>query len=115
MGVEYEQVIERLEKIIENWFDKEELLKCLFNPEHGLCENVTYYLEEGEAIYKRDSILYNGIRSWIYFSGSFDPEAILLPVDGVEEYCRGFLELYSNPKRLHLAVHLLQYLKTNGI
>ena len=41
MGVEYEQVIERLEKIIENWFDKKELAVVLFDCNHGLCKNLT--------------------------------------------------------------------------
>ena len=43
---------------------------------------------------------------------------LAFPIGGKNEYldgCATDLKLMSNPLRLHLAVHLLQYLKTNGI
>lgn len=114
MSVEYKDVIERLEKIIENWFDKKELAACLFDSDHGLCMNITYY-KEGDQFYTKESILYDGIRAWAYYPSSEYEESIFFPVGGMQEYRKDFESLYSNPKRLHLAVHLLQYLRTNGI
>lgn len=117
MSIECAQIIERLEKIIENWFDKKELAACLFDSEHGLCLNTTYYQKEDGLYSSRESVLYDAIRAWTYFPEK-DEEGtgdIFFPVGGSVEYCRDFEHLYNNPKRLHLAVHLLQYLKTNGI
>lgn len=114
MGVEYKDVIERLEKIIENWFDKKELAASLLYPDLGLCINLTYYEEDGQ-FYQKESLLYNGIRAWAYYPNTEDEESIFFPVGGMKEYWKDFEGLYNNPKRLHLAVHLLQYLRTNGI
>ena len=50
-------------------------------------------------------------RAWAYYPNIEDEESIFFLVGGLKE----FESLYSNLKRLHLAVHLLQYLKTNGI
>ena len=114
MGVEYEQVIERLEKIIENWFDKKELATVLFDCNHGLCKNLTHYEVDG-TVDTKEEILFPAIRAWTYYPEIDDAESIFFPVDGPDEYVKDFEHLYSNAKRLHLAVHMLQYLKTNGI
>lgn len=114
MSVKYEEVIERLEKIIENWFDKKELAAVLFDCNHGLCMNLTHY-EVNEVAHTKEAVLFPAIRAWAYYPEIDDAESIFFPVDGPDEYVKDFEHLYSNPKRLHLAVHLLQYLKTNGI
>ena len=76
--------------------------------------NLTYY-KEGDQFYPKESILYNGIRAWAYYPNPENEENTFFPVVGMQEYWKDFESLYNNPKRLHLAVHLLQYLRTNGI
>ena len=96
MGVEYEQVIERLEKIIENWFDKKELATVLFDCNHGLCKNLTHYEVDGTVDTKEEmlfSVIADGNKVTVeailgiklnFIKGDFDKH-ILMTEDGQRE------------------------------
>ena len=78
------------------------------------CVRTLHYEVDG-TIDTKEEMLFLVIRAWTYYPEIDDAESIFFPVDGPDEYVKYFEHLYSNPKRLHLAVHMLQYLKTNGI
>lgn len=104
--MKYDLLIESLEDIVENWYDREELIKHIKEPCDGLCDNIKSGLL-GEGVPKEC------ITSWVYFNGDS-----WFPVGGGDEYARGEKEPYSlfnNPKRLHLALHMLQWLKFNNV
>lgn len=99
--MKYNDIIFRLEKIIENWYDKEYLHNHIEYPRDGLCDNITGI--------NTSLIPEEAITSWCYYNGN-----ISFPVGGLEEYERAFIEpyiLFTNPKRLHLAVHMLQWFR----
>lgn len=100
----YDEAISKLEKIVENWYDRDKLIKYIEHPNDGLCDNI----KTGSAWLVRESI-----QSWAYFDGDW-----LYPVDGFDEYCKGVeipYALFDNPKRLHLAVHMLQWFREHNI
>ncbi len=99
----YNTLIENLEDIIYNWYEKEDLKIIIKHPFDGLCDNIkpnTY----GGGVPKECST------SWKYFNGDS-----WYPVGGEEEYGEGDDKepycLFNNPLRLHLAVHMLQWLR----
>lgn len=103
--MKYDIVILKLEKIIENWYDKDDLHSLIAEPHDGLCDNI------------KDNFLRcfpNEIfDSWSYFNGDY-----WYPVDGGDEYAHGEenpYSLFDNPKRLHLAVHMLQWFRFNNV
>lgn len=102
--MKYTHLISNLEKLIENWYDKEYLYKVIKEPRDGLCDNI-----------KKISVVEipcECFESWEYFSGDSS-----YPVDGKVEYsngCSAPYTLFNNPKRLHLAVHMLIWLRQNN-
>lgn len=102
--MKYDEVIVKLENIIENWYDKEELIKYIDCPEDGLCDNIKTC---------NTRLFLDVIQCWVYYDD--DP---FFPVDGEEEYDKGTktpYSLFNNPKRLHLAVHMLQWFRQHNI
>ena len=98
----YDTLIKNLEAIIYNWYEKEDLKLIIQYPFDGLCDNI-------KPITYGGGVPEECITSWKYYSGDKD-----YPVGGGEEYVRGCEEPYSlfnNPLRLHLAVHMLQWLR----
>lgn len=100
----YTHLISKLEKIIENWYDKERLHAVIAEPHDGLCDNI-----------KSDhvSVPNKCIEDWMYFNGD-----TWFPVGGEDEYGgdnKGPYSLFNNPKRLHLAVHMLIWLRQHDI
>lgn len=103
--MKYDILIENLENIINNWYDKGSLKEVIRSPHEGLCDNIKF-----ETIYEIPDACFE---AWKYFTGN-----ICYPVDGCDEYDRGLDEAYSlfnNPKRLHLAVHMLQWFRFHNI
>jgi hypothetical protein len=102
-------VLKRLEAIIHNWNDKKELRKVLYDPDQGLCVNLfERSLTEKDGFHNFN---YDMMSSWTYFYEQGDDYFPL----GVAEYENSeFEEKYSNPKRLHLAVHMLHYIRFHG-
>lgn len=103
--MKYDEVIVKLEHIIENWYDREELIKYIACSEDGLCDNIKI---------SNTWLLQNAIKSWSYY----DDEHSFFPVGGWEEYEKGMetpYSLFNNPKRLHLAVHMLQWFRQHNI
>ena len=101
--MKYDSLIKNLENIIEHWYDKEELVTFIKEPCDGLCDNIHNDIHR---------IPKEVFESWTYFNGD-----TLYPVGGVDEYENGVIKAYSlfnNPKRLHLAVHMLQWLRFNN-
>lgn len=113
----YSLAIQRLEPIIEHWFDKEELKKHLKDESDGLCFNLCWHYV---AAYS-DSILFDCIIDYAKHNKlDVDENRDLLwfPVEGNDvDYRAGSdnLTLYNNPKRLHFAVFMLQWLKSNNV
>lgn len=118
MNEEYLLAIQRLEPIIENWFDKEELAKHLSFPDEGLCCNIAHRIEDG-CFYHRDSILYPCIREYLHKQKLPDTkENLWFPVEGCPcKYSEASenRELYNNLKRLHLAVFMLSWLRQHAL
>lgn len=105
--MKYDTIIENLENIIENWYDKEALKKFIAHPEEGLCDNIRVI---NSSPYIPDQVFMD----WVYDSGSMS----LFPVGGLEEYesgCKEPYSLFNNPKRLHLAVHMLQWFRYHNV
>lgn len=102
-------VLQRLEAIIHNWNDKEELRKVLDEPDQGLCVNIfERSLTDKDEFHNFN---YDMMSSWTYFKDFGDD---FFPF-GPDEYLNAdFEEKYSNPKRLHLSVHMLHYIRFNG-
>ena len=103
--MKYDGLIENLENIIDNWCDKYELVNYIHKPYDGLCYNIKSGGSGG-------GVPEECITSWVYFNGDS-----LYPVGGEDEYNIDGEECYSlfnNPKRLHLAVHMLQWLRFNN-
>lgn len=101
--MKYDSLIKKLENIIEHWYDKETLKTFIEEPHDGLCDNIRF----GSAY-----IPYEVFESWTYFTGD-----TRYPVGGENEYKNGTIQEYSlfnNPKRLHIAVHMLQWLRFNN-
>ena len=100
--MKYNILIENLEAIIYNWYEKEELKLVIKHPLEGLCDNIkpnTFGARVPEEC----------ITSWKHYSGD-----TWFPIGGEEEYGDDEKEPYSlfnNPLRLHLAVHMLQWLR----
>lgn len=107
MGL-YDRQIELLQLLIENWYDiktREDFYKVFGEnadgfPEHyyGLC-----------AVCHLESLPWNAqdqmFQDWMYFNDDYD-----YPVDHRYEFVTMML-ITDNPKRLHLAVHCLQWLR----
>ena len=103
--MKYDILISNLENIIENWYDRDVLVTFIKSPHDGLCDNIKF-----ETVYEIPDACFE---AWKYFTGD-----TYYPVDGCDEYDRGLGESYSlfnNPKRLHLAVHMLQWLRFNNV
>lgn len=106
----YDIPIQCLEPIIEHWFDKKELKKHLLDPCSGLCHNITYVYGHN------DSLLYPCIREYLKYTNSNFHVWFPIEGDGTE-----YLEssdngtLYDNPKRLHLAVYMLAWLRQHNV
>lgn len=106
----YKIQIKHLECLIENWYDIKTpldfhkiFLKHNINAhKFGLC-NVCF-LDCLPIDY-----LYNMFEDWEYFNGS-----TTYPVDGRDEFYLMQL-ITENPKRLHLAVHCLRWLREHNI
>lgn len=103
--MKYYILISKLEKIIENWYEKDILVSLIEEPYDGLCDNIRNqsHKEIPDEVFD----------SWVYFSGD-----ARYPVGGEEEYGDDQKEPYSlfkNPKRLHLAVHMLQWLRYHSV
>lgn len=103
--MKYDEVIVKLENIIENWYDREDLIKHIKHPYDGLCDNIKTHdiFSFGEVI-----------EDWMYCDGW----NFFFPVDGDLEYEKGAeipYSLFNNPKRLHLAVHMLQWFRQHNI
>lgn len=98
----YNELIKNLEAIIENWYDEEDLKLVIKYPYDGICDNIKPKSFGG-------MLPQDCITSWKYYSGDN-----WFPVGGEEEY-RGYdkepYSLFKNPLRLHLAVHMLQWLR----
>ena len=104
--MKYDVLIEKLENIIDNWYDKYELVNYIHEPYDGLCDNIKSGGFGG-------GVPKECISSWMYFNG-----CPIYPVGGVDEYDIVGEERYSlfnNPKRLHLAVHMLQWFRFHNI
>lgn len=98
----YDDLIENLEDIVENWYDKEALKLVIKHPSDGICDNINH-VSFGTHLPQEC------ITSWKYYNGDN-----WFPVGGEEEYGDDEKEPYSlfnNPLRLHLAVHMLQWLR----
>ncbi len=98
----YDTLIKNLEAIIYNWYEKEDLKLIIKYPFDGLCDNIKPSTYGG-------GVPEECITSWKYYSGD-----TTYPVGGVGEYWDDEKEPYSlfnNPLRLHLAVHMLQWLR----
>lgn len=103
--MKYDSVILKLEKIIENWSDRDALCGLITEPHDGLCDNIKDFYREG--------IPNEVFASWSYFNGDY-----WYPVGGGDEYACGEenpYSLFDNPKRLHLAVHMLIWFRFNNI
>lgn len=103
--MKYHILISNPEKIIENWYEKDTLESLIGSPLDGLCDNIKYHSTK--------EIPNELFECWKYFSGEHP-----YPVDGKVEYELGLKEpyfLFKNPKRLHLAVHMLQWLRFNSM
>lgn len=103
--MKYDILIENLEAIIENWYDKEDLKLVIKEPSDGLCDNIKSGSHGG-------GVPKECITSWVYYNGDS-----WHPVGGEDEYECGDKEpcfLFNNPRRLHLAVHMLIWLRFNN-
>lgn len=106
-GGVYGYQIKRLELLIENWYDiktPEDFYKIFGDKgkkhnihSFGLC-----------ATCKLGYEIYDMFPEWEYFSNVFD-----FPVGGYWEY-ENLKLITDNPKRLHLAVHCLRYLREHN-
>lgn len=104
----YDKQIELLELLIENWHEIKDSLDFYFIFGHlysgevlhcyGLCD--VCQLED-----LPEKVIRDMFRSWKYFRGSYT-----YPVDGGYEF-QNMRLITENPKRLHLSVHCLNYLK----
>ena len=119
MNEDYLIAIQRLEPIILNWFDKEELDKHVLFPNEGLCTNTTYSTDENYFHCYNDSILYPCIRDYLKLQGCSDTkENLWFPIEGnPEKYMKSSDSntLYDNPKRLHFAVYMLSWLRQHSL
>lgn len=106
MGI-YDTQIFLLETLIENWYEIKtpkdyyrvfgEAYKK-FNRHHlGLCATCKFTFNTVEMF-----------SSWEYYSGDWE-----FPVGGYSEY-KCITLITDNPKRLHLAVHCLRYLREHN-
>lgn len=115
MNQEYLLAIQRLEPIIENWFNKEELFKVLEYPTEGLCINITYRVGDDGHNYHNDSLLYPCIREYLKSQNlPDDRDNLWFPIEGCPHIYMNASEgrsMYNNPKRLHLAVFMLSWLR----
>ena len=103
--MKYYILISKLEKIIENWYDKDILVSLIEEPYDGLCDNIRNqsHKEIPDEVFD----------SWVYFSGdTWYPVGVKKNMVTIkkEPY-----SLFKNPKRLHLAVHMLQWLRYNSV
>lgn len=106
----YDIPIQRLEPIIEYWFDKEELFKHLETPSLGLCYNLFHGLSLSS---------YKCIEDYLEFCKvSLNECNIYYPIEGSKYLYNQASKrklLYNNPKRLHLAVYMLSWLRQHNV
>ena len=101
----YDDLIQRLENIIYNWYDHDELIKHLAWPSSGICDNIDI-----EDNFIED--IHQATMCWSEFK-----HELAFPIGGKNEYldgCATDLKLMSNPLRLHFAVHLLRWFKEHN-
>lgn len=107
----YDIPIQRLELIIEHWFDKEELYKHLKDPTCGLCFNLFYALPS----HTPDACIIDYLDNC---KEDVNEDNIHYPVEGSKAlYFYSSLNKmnYLDPRRLHLAVYMLSWLRQHNI
>lgn len=107
MGL-YDRQIELLELLIDRWYDikdKDDFYEVFGTSGRGISEHAyglcyVCCLEDLRCKYYEKML-----EEWMYFNGDYD-----YPVDHRDEFVKMAL-ITENPKRLHLAVYCLQWLR----
>lgn len=118
MAKKFDNAIAILERIIENWYDKEELATFV-DMGGGLCLQINdpddqYYLDI-------DSALYDCIRDYNTRHNKIENTGLCPLFYPVELSFRKYsddslnLALYNNPKRFHLAVFMLTWFRQHNV